>query len=191
MRSVLLVWPLIIGLFVVPVTLAAASPLLAWRDPVYIASGFAGIAALSLLLLQPLLAAGLLPGLSMRRARQIHRFLGFTLVLTVILHVVGLWITSPPDVIDALLFSSPTPFSDWGVVAMWTLFLVAAIALFRRKLRLSPKTWRRVHMALAVVVIIGSAVHALRVEGTMELFSKVALCLSVSLSAAWAVFRLN
>lgn len=45
-----------------------------------------------------------------------------------ILHVVGLWVTSPPDVIDALLFWSPTPFSFCGVVAMWAVFASALMA---------------------------------------------------------------
>ena len=45
-----------------PIALAAASPQLAWRGPVYIAAGFAGIAGLGLLLVQPLLVGGWLPG---------------------------------------------------------------------------------------------------------------------------------
>ena len=44
------------------------------------------------------------------------------LVIAVVLHVAGLWVTSPPDVIDALLFVAPTPFSNWGIIAMWALF---------------------------------------------------------------------
>jgi hypothetical protein len=107
----------------VPIAAAAASPLLAWRQPVYIIAGFAGIAAMALLLLQPLLAAGLLPGLT-RSARAPHPPLDRRLRLfgLVVGHVGGLWVTSPPDVIDALTFSSPTPFSAWGVIAMWALF---------------------------------------------------------------------
>ena len=33
------------------------------------------------------------------------------MAVAVVIHVAGLWITSPPDMIDALLFTSPTPFS--------------------------------------------------------------------------------
>jgi hypothetical protein len=39
-----------------------ASPLLAWRSIVHGASGFAGIVAMALMPVQPLLAAGYLPG---------------------------------------------------------------------------------------------------------------------------------
>jgi hypothetical protein len=47
------------------------------------------------------------------------------LVVAVVVHVGGLWITSPPDMIDALLLTSPTPFSAFGVIAMWAIFAVA------------------------------------------------------------------
>jgi hypothetical protein len=115
LRTVL-AWFALAGVIAAPVVLAARSDLLAWRDPVYIAAGFAGVIAMTLLLVQPLLAGGLLPGMSMLRSRRIHRATGALLVLAVLIHVAGLWITSPPDVIDALLFRSPTPFSAWGVV---------------------------------------------------------------------------
>ena len=158
----------------VPVVAAAMSPLLAWRDPVYIAAGLAGVVGMGLLLLQPLLAGGALPGLSGPRGRLVHRWAGGLLVGTIIIHVAGLWITSPPDVIDALLFASPTPFSAWGVIAMWAVFATAVLAALRR--RLSPLRWRRLHTALAVVIAAGSVVHALLIEGTMETVSKAVLC---------------
>jgi len=173
----ILIWAGLGTAIAVPVAAAAASPLLAWRDPVYIAAGFAGIIAMALLLVQPLLAAGYLPGLSGQRGRRLHRWVGICLVLAVIIHVAALWITSPPDVIDVLLFRSPTPFSVWGVVAMWAVFLAALLAALRRRLR--PRTWRLAHTSLAVLVVAGSVVHALLIEGTMETFSKIALCVLV------------
>jgi predicted ferric reductase len=78
--------------------------------------------------------------------------------------------------IDALLFSSPTPFSPWGVIAMWAIFAVALLAALRRRLGLRPRTWRIAHMLLAIVIVVGSVVHGMLVEGTMETFSKAALC---------------
>jgi predicted ferric reductase len=149
---------------------------LAWRDPTYIAAGFAGIAGLAILLLQPLLIGGYIPGGSPLLARRIHRWLGAMLVAAVGLHVGGLWVTSPPDVIDVLLFRSPTPFSVWGVIAMWTVFAVAVLAAGRRQLGLKPRTWRITHATMAVVIVVGTVVHALLIEGTMEEFSKAALC---------------
>ncbi|MCU0885561.1 MAG: ferric reductase [Beijerinckiaceae bacterium] len=175
----------------VPVGIAATSPLLAWRDPVYIASGFAGMLGLALLLLQPLLAGGYLPGLAMRAGRRVHRFAGLALVAMVVAHVLGLWLTSAPDVIDALLFASPTPFSVWGVVAMWATFAAALLAGLRSRLRIPPKLWRIGHTGLALVVVIGSVVHALLVEGSMGVVSKAAFCLLVLAATAWVVADLR
>jgi predicted ferric reductase len=95
-------------------------------------------------------------------------------VVAVVVHVGGLWITSPPDMIDALLFTSPTPFSPFGVIAMWAIFAVALLAALRRRLGL--RRWRIAHMLLAAVIVVGSVVHSLLVEGAMETVSKAALC---------------
>lgn len=171
-----LVWAALTCALVVPVAAAAASPLLAWREPIYIAAGFAGVIAMALMLIQPLLMGGYLPGLSAQVYRQVHRGIGVILVVLVAVHVVGLWITSPPDVIDALLFVSPTPFSAWGVIAMWAIFITAVLATLRRPLRIRPGTWRLVHTVLATIIVTGTVVHALQIEGTMETISKVVLC---------------
>ena len=174
-----LIWAALMTVIAVPIGASAASPLLAWRDPIYIAAGFAGVIAMAILLVQPLLVAGYLPGLSGRRGRQAHRWIGGALVFSVALHVAALWITSPPDVIDALLFASPTPFSAWGVIAMWAVFAAALLAVFRLRLKLKPRAWRRAHSALTVVVVVGSVVHAMLIEGTMETVSKAVLCMLV------------
>ncbi|MBR1211553.1 ferric reductase-like transmembrane domain-containing protein [Bradyrhizobium sp. JYMT SZCCT0180] len=176
LAKVTLIWAALAAAICVPIAAAAASPLLAWRDPVYILAGFAGIIAMGLVLVQPLLIGGYLPGLSAYRGRRAHHWIGGALVVAVAVHVGGLWITSPPDMIDALLFSSPTPFSPWGVVAMWAIFAVAIIAALRRRLGLRARTWRVVHMPLAIVIVVGSVVHGILIEGTMETMSKAALC---------------
>jgi predicted ferric reductase len=176
-----LIWAALAVAICVPIAAAAASPLLAWRDPVYILAGFAGIIALGLTLVQPLLIAGYLPGLSAYRGRRVHHWTGGALVVAVVLHVAGLWITSPPDMIDALLFASPTPFSPFGVISMWAIFAVALLALIRRRLGL--RRWRIAHMSLAVVVVAGGVVHAMLVEGAMETISKAALCALVFAAA--------
>ncbi len=172
----------------IPVAMAMASPLLAWRDPIYILGGFAGILALPLLLVQPLLAANLLPSLHTLTARRVHRWMGRALVLLIVLHVAGLWITSPPDVIDALLLRSPTPFSLWGVIAMIAVFGSALFATLRRRLRLRPALWRLIHLCFATVIIAGTLAHALLIEGAMETVTKALLCLLMALTGAKVVF---
>ncbi|WJS02474.1 ferric reductase-like transmembrane domain-containing protein [Roseibium aggregatum] len=187
----LLIWAILATILAVPMLAAAASPLLQWRQPVYIAAGFAGITAMALLLLQPLLAGGYLPGAEGLRGRRVHRWTGLLLVAAIILHVGGLWLTSPPDVIDALLFRSPTPFSVWGVIAMWAVFAAAFLAAFRRSLALSPRLWRRLHTLLAMVIVAGSVVHALLIEGTMETYSKAALCALAVAATVKVIFDLK
>src|SRR5690242_2737898 len=177
-----LIWAALVAAIGVPIAFAATSDLLPYRSPVYVLAGFAGIIALGLALVQPLLAGGYLPGLSAYRGRRVHHWIGGALVLAVVVHVAGLWITSPPDMIDALTYTSPTPFSPFGVTAMWAIFAVALLAAFRRRLGL--RKWRIVHMSLAAVIVVGGVVHAMLVEGTMETISKAALCLLVLGAAA-------
>jgi MFS family permease len=183
LARVALIWAALAAAICVPIVLAATSELLAYRGLVYILAGFAGIIALGLVLVQPLLIGGYLPGLPGYRGRRAHYWIGGTLVLAVVAHVGGLWFSSPPDMVDALLFVSPTPFSPFGVIAMWAIFVVALLAAFRRRLGLAPRTWRLAHMLFAVVIVGGSVVHGLLIEGTMETMSKAALCVLVVLAA--------
>ncbi len=184
-----LIWAALALALGAPLALAATSPLLAWRDATYIVAGFAGIFGMALLVAQPLLAAGDLPNLSRIRSRRIHRLVGAILVTAILVHVGGLWITSPPDVIDALTFASPTPFSIWGVLAMWAVFATALVAVLRK--RLSLRLWQRAHAGLGLVVALGTVLHALLITGTMETVSKVALSAIVLALAARMVWRLR
>ena len=174
MSRATLIWAALAAAICVPIAAATMSPQLEWRGPVYILAGFAGMIALGVMLVQPLLIGGYLPGLPARIGRRIHHWTGGALVVAVVIHVAGLWITSPPDMIDALTYTSPTPFSPFGVTAMWAIFAVALLATFRRRLRL--RTWRIAHTLLAIVIVAGSVVHAILIEGTMETFTKAALC---------------
>lgn len=170
---------MVMGVAIIPILASARSPLLAWREPIYILAGFAGVVGLSLLLVQAGLMSGILPGLTARRTRQAHRWVGSALLCAILIHVAGLWVTSPPDVVDALLFTSPTPFSAWGVLAMWASFAIALLVIFRPKLQLRHRVWQRYHLALATIIAVGTILHALLIEGTMETVSKVIICLTV------------
>lgn len=178
-----LVWAALLAALFVPTALAATSDLLAYRGPVYIIAGFSGIVALYLVLVQPLLIAGYLPGLVGYLGRRAHVWIGGVLVVAVVIHVGGLWITSPPDMIDALTFTSPTPFSPFGVLGMWMIFGVALLAALRRRLGLTPRAWRIIHLSLAAIIVLCSVAHAFLIEGTMETLSKVALCALVLAAA--------
>nr|WP_136636325.1 ferric reductase-like transmembrane domain-containing protein [Pseudooceanicola onchidii] len=170
---------------VAPTLAATQSPLLAWRDPVHITAGLAGVVALVLLVVQPLFGSADLPGLTTLRSRRLHRWTGATILAALAIHVGGLWMTSPPDIIDALLFRAPTPFSVWGVIAMAAVIVTAALALGRR--RLAPRHWRIAHAVLALIIVGGSVAHAWLIIGTMATVTKGVLCCAVVLVTARAL----
>jgi predicted ferric reductase len=174
-----LAWGSVAAVMVVPVAVAAFSPYLASRNMPYIVGGFAGIVGLSLLFLQPLLPAGYLAGSEGRAGRRWHRWLGVAIVVAVALHVGGLYLASPPDTIDALRLGSPTPFSIYGVMAMWGIAATAILVLLRRRLGLRHSVWRLIHNGLAAIVVIATVIHALQIEGAMEPISKWMLCVAV------------
>ena len=184
-------WLALTAAVAIPVAVAANSPLLQYRQLVYIVAGFAGIIGMTLLLVQPLLLVSALPGASGRRGRKIHLWTGIGLLIAVIIHIAGLWITSPPDVIDALLFRSPTPFSLWGVIAMWSVLAAAILGIFRHRLALKTHTWRLVHTTVTALVVIGTVIHALEIDGAMGEISKIILCVCVAAAMFWAVLRLR
>lgn len=185
MLRVALIWGGVTLAILGPVWIAAQSPLLAWRDTVYILAGFAGVLGLGAMLLQPLLVQGSLPGLSGGAGRRVHRWWGAGIVALVAAHVGGLWITSPPDVLDALLFRAPTLFAPLGVIAMWAL-VFAALLLFVRA-RIPLRLWRRVHAGCVSVAVLGTVGHAVLIEGTMGAGSKAALSLLVVGALAWVL----
>ena len=59
---------------------------------------------------------------------------------------------------------------------MWAVFAAALLAALRRRLRLRPRVWRLGHTTLAAVIVVGSVVHAMLIEGTMGIVSKAAIC---------------
>jgi len=171
----------------VPLALSAASPLLQWRQPIYILAGFAGVVGMAVMVLQPLLVVGAMPGAPAANQRKWHRVFGVGLLVAVLVHIGGLWITSPPDVIDVVLFRSPTPFGLWGAVAMWAVFLAALLARFR--VRMPLRIWRRGHTATVILAAVGTVLHAVQIDGTMEAFSKWILSAAVLIALAFAVVR--
>ena len=173
-----LIWAAILLVTAGPVVVAATSPLLAWRSVPYIVGGFAGILCLSLFVVQPLLAAGYLPGAGGLRGRALHRALGVAVVGLTAAHVAGLYLASPPDAIDALLLRSPTPFSVWGVTAMWGVAATAVLVALRRRIGWRCGVWRGVHNAIALVVVVATVLHAVQIEGAMGTVTKWALCLA-------------
>jgi len=186
MRSAL-IWGLVAIVIGAPIVVAANSPLLQWREPLYIAAGLAGVVGMATMLLQPLLVVGALPGPSLTTSRRLHRYGGLVLVLAVALHVIGLWFTSPPDVIDVLLLRSPTPFAIWGLLAMWAIFGAGVLALLRPRMPL--RIWRWGHTGLVLLAAVGTVVHAVQIVGTMGSVTKVMLSIALVAALFLAIAR--
>lgn len=186
-----LVWLLLIGVIGVPVLVAALSPLQQGRNTAYVIGGLSGIVALALLLVQPLLAAGYLPGAHTMRQRRWHRWTGGFMFVAVAVHIIGLYLTSPDDMTDAMLLVAPTPFSVYGVIGFWSIVLTAILVAVRRHSGLSNLAWSIAHNLLAVIVVGASVVHALMIDGAMGSLSKRVLCICVLLVTMVVIFQLR
>ncbi len=191
LMNAVLVWGLAVACMLVPVGIAIANPLQASRDAFWIMGGMAGVVAFALLLVQPLLAAGFLPAPSVPAGRRWHRLVGSMVVLTVGLHVGGLYLSSPEDIADALLLTAPTPFSVYGLIGLCGVVLTAFLVALRSRSGLRYASWRILHNALALVVVISSIAHALLIEGAMGSVSKVILCALVLAATIIVLFRIH
>ncbi|WP_245155664.1 ferric reductase-like transmembrane domain-containing protein [Paracoccus ravus] len=185
------IWFALSAIAIGPILIAATSPYLAYRGIAYILGGFAGIFCLSLMLFQALLAAGYLPAIGIAAARLWHRRAGSAIVILALLHVGGLYLTSPEDTLDALLLASPTPFSVYGVVALLGIVATALLVLLRRRLGIRYAAWRLIHNAMAFAVVLATIIHALQIEGAMGSFSKVLLCVAVLAATGGVLFDLR
>jgi hypothetical protein len=102
---------------------------------------------------------------------------------------VGLYFVSPPDTIDASLLRAPTWFSLFGVVALWGAVLTALLAMTRLKLPMRPRSWKRLHQSIASIVVIATALHAIQIEGAMEVMSKTLLAGTIVAATVFAARR--
>lgn len=184
-------WIAVAVLAAAPVVIAALSPLLRGREFLWLVGGMAGVVVMSLLFVQPLLMAAAPPLLAARDGVRWHRLGGIAIVALVALHVGALYAYSPDDVTDALLLTAPTPFSLYGVISLWCLVLTAVLAATRRKVRLGVAPWRIAHSVLAVAVVAAGAVHAIWIEGAMEEYSKLAICLAALAATSAGAIEVN
>ncbi|MBO9472238.1 ferric reductase [Shimia sp. R10_1] len=186
-----LVWGALALLMLAPLLIASQSPYLAYRNLAYILAGFAGIIALLLLFVQPLLAAGHLPGLRPRTSRLWHRATGSLILIAVAVHIGGLYLTSPPDTLDTLLLVAPTPFSVYGAIACYGLVITALLVTLRQRLPLRYLHWSILHNTLALLIVISTVMHALLIEGTMGPLSKWLTCGAVLLVTSWVLWDIR
>jgi predicted ferric reductase len=184
-------WAVLLLLIVGPIVVAAFSPLLKSRELIYVIGGLSGVVALSLLLVQPLLAIGYLTSVSLIKQRRWHQWSGTLLVVSIALHIAALYITSPDDITDALLLRSATPFSVYGVIALWGVLLIAMLVAFRSKIKIPIKRWKTIHAIIAAISVVASIIHALWIQGAMGAVSKWVLCGTIVFATGYAVHQLD
>jgi heme/copper-type cytochrome/quinol oxidase subunit 4 len=61
----------------------------------------------------------------------------------------------------------------------------------RLRLHLRPRTWQRVRLGLAVVIVLGTVIHAMLIDGAMGTLSKTALCALVVVATSQVMLKLN
>ena len=181
------VWLVVAGFVLVPIIVAAASPLQASRDAIWIVGGMAGVVAFAIMSLQLMLIGRFPPLSNSLHERSWHRWIGTAIVALVMLHVGGLCVTSPGDITDALLLVSPTPFALYGVIGLAGVILTAGLAPFCK--RVGYRSWQIAHQVLALIIIIGSVVHTLLIEGAMGETSKLVLCTFLVVATAGVVLK--
>lgn len=184
-------WIVVVGIAAAPVIAAAANPLQGGREMLWIMGGMAGVVALCLLFVQPLLMAAAPPLLAAREGVHWHRWGGIAIVAVVALHVGALYAYSPDDMTDALLLVAPTPFSLYGVISLWCLVLMAVLVATRRLLRFGYRLWRILHSVLAVAVVGAGAIHAIQIEGVMEEYSKLSVCIAALAATTVGALEVN
>ncbi len=59
---------------------------------------------------------------------------------------------------------------------MWAILAVALMVALRQRMGLRPRAWRIAHTALVAVIVVGTIVHSMLIQGTMETVSKTVLC---------------
>lgn len=156
-------------LIAVPLALALTDAHLAAGPPALVVSTAAGALAVSALALQPLLAArARTPDLATaRRTLGWHRALGAVVLALVLAHVGALMLVSVEDTLFAMSPDGPTR-ARMALIALIALVAVVVLGAARRRLPLSPSTWRVLHAYLATMVIVLGLGHALLTSGALE-----------------------
>ena len=176
--AALVLWAGLVVAMVAPVLIAAGSPYLAYRNLPYIVGGFAGIVCLSLFVIQPLLAAGYLPGVPSPGSADGTAGSARRSSLCVLLHVGGLYLTSPRTRSMRCCWSRRRRSRSTACWRCGASSATAVLVALRRRSGLRYATWFFIHNALALVVVVATVIHALQIEGAMETLSKWLVCLA-------------
>jgi 3-phenylpropionate/trans-cinnamate dioxygenase ferredoxin reductase subunit len=120
---------------------------------------------------------------------DVHRFLGVTAAVLVLLHLATV-IAADPTQVGLLDPARNGPPARAATAATVALVLLVLLAVGRRRLRHSYEVWRWAHVLLAAVVIVGSALHVLWLDHLLQQAAmRVVLVLLALLTAAVLAHR--
>lgn len=162
-----LLWVALALIVAMPLAASLLSPLQAGRAVPWVWGTLAGVAALSLLVVQLLLPSGWSYRALYAQNLRWHRRLGLVVTGLVVTHIGGLYLYSPDDIGDALVLQAPT-YSRLGVLAAWCMVLSVGLALARRRLPLQRDDWQIMHSTLAVAITGLAVGHVVMLEGTLD-----------------------
>jgi len=89
---------------------------------------------------------------------QVHRLMGLAALGFVVAH--PLLLLGPGRTLAALNPVPTTPFGRAGTIAVWAVVVIVLTSVGRRRMALSYEAWQRIHGVGALVVVVGSLVHA-------------------------------
>jgi predicted ferric reductase len=147
----------------VPVALALSDPYLRPQPVALVVSTAAGALAVSVLVLQPLLAARA----TGRRRLRAHQSLGAVTLGLVLLHVGALFAVEVEHTLFSMSPDGPTR-ARMALIALLALVAIAALGALRTRLPMARATWRILHAYLAVVALVPGVGHAVLTDGALD-----------------------
>lgn len=176
----------LVAIVLLPVLLAALSPLQAGRAVPWVWGTLAGVLALSLVVVHVLLPTGWLNSFVGEHNLGWHRILGISITGLTLAHILGLYLYSPDDIGDALVLAAPT-YSRLGVLSAGCLVLSVVLAVTRRQLRLADADWKTIHSALAIAIVGTAVAHAVLLQGTLDGLAEGLVCGSAIVAVCMAI----
>lgn len=118
---------------------------------------------------------------------DLHRFLGIVTSAMVLLHLACV-VAADPTNLALLNFPAAPGRAQNATVATLGLVAIIVLAVCRRKFELSYELWRTTHIALAVLVLVTSAMHIVLLKQLMtsSAFAMVFTALAVAVVAVFA-----
>lgn len=147
----------------------------------------AGLAALVLILCQPLWVSrlgALAPMIPAKRSHAVHRISGMVIVLLALVHpLLILW--------SGGFTAIPFELRYWpeftGIFLALLILVTAITSLMRGKLKIPPSTWQRIHRLSTLVITIIALIHARAASETFN-FQLPGIWLGIALAAALVLF---